>query len=161
MLRQSDYEEFRDSINSLIEEYREKFSIPHIMGWKEYEKKYRSRLTGASRELRSLLLEASSNIREDEFGRPSIIHGVDRAQIILSKEIFHLSNRKAAYLMPLMGMDYEGGYKTIERIYSDEIVSMIMHNLFVLSVKNRGIAVSDACGDGTSIPSQIRITTDL
>jgi len=85
MLRQSDYEEFRDSINSLIEDYREKFSIPHVMDWKEYEKKYRSRLTVASRELRSLLLEASSRILDDEFGRPSIIHAVDRAQIILSK----------------------------------------------------------------------------
>jgi len=149
MLRQSDYEEFRDSINSLIEEYREKFSIPHVMDWKEYEKKYRSRLTGASRELRSLLLEASSRIRDDEFGRPSIIHAVDRAQIILSKEMFSLSNRKTAYLMPLMGLDYEVSYKTIERICSDDIVSMIMHNLFVLSVKKRGIAISNACGDGT------------
>ena len=107
MIQQSRYEEFRDSISSLIEEYRGKFSIPHVMDWKGYERKYRSRLTGASRELRSLLLEASSRIREDEFGRPSVIHAVDRAQIILSKEIFHLSNRKAAYLMPLMGM-YDG-----------------------------------------------------
>jgi len=51
--------------------------------------------------------------------------------------------------MPLMGPDYEVSYKTIETIYSDDIVSMIMHNLFVLSVKKRGNAVSDACGDGT------------
>ncbi|BAB59285.1 TVG0148825 [Thermoplasma volcanium GSS1] len=95
------------------------------------------------------MLEASSRIREDEFGRPSVIHEVDRAQIILSKEMFDLSNRKAAYLMPLMGMEYEVSYKTVERIYSDDVVPMIMHNHFVLSVKKRGIDISNACRDRT------------
>ncbi|QRF76185.1 Transposase [Thermoplasmatales archaeon] len=38
MIRQSGYEEFMDSINSLIEEYREKFSTPTVTDWKEYKR---------------------------------------------------------------------------------------------------------------------------
>ena len=41
-------------------------------------------------------------------------------------------------------------YKTVERLYSDELVMMALHNLHVLLLKKKGIRESDATGDGTS-----------
>lgn len=52
MITQDRYEKFRDSINTLIEEYREKFSVPVITDWKEYETTYRKRMLGMSKDLR-------------------------------------------------------------------------------------------------------------
>ena len=40
-------------------------------------------------------------------------------------------------------------YKTVERLYSDELVMMALHNLHVLLLKKKGIKESDATGDGT------------
>ena len=48
MITQSEYETFRDNINALIQEYREKFSVPMITDSKEYEETYRKRLLGKS-----------------------------------------------------------------------------------------------------------------
>ena len=40
-------------------------------------------------------------------------------------------------------------YKTVERLYSDELVMMALHNLHVLLLKKKGIKESDATSDGT------------
>ncbi len=149
MIRQSRYEEFRDSINSLIEEYREKFTVPHITNWPEYERKYRERNLGIARDLRSDIERASSHMFEDEFGRPSILRAEEKVFIILAKEVMRLSNRRTAYLMPLMGLSHEISYKTVERLYSDPLVIMILNNMFVLSVRDKGIAHPELTGDGT------------
>jgi len=42
----------------------------------------------------------------------------------------------------------EISYKTVERLYSDELVMMALHNLHVLLLK-KGIRESDATGYGT------------
>lgn len=149
MIRQSQYEKFRDSINSLIEEYREKFSVPHITDWPEYERKYRDRNLGIARDLRSMISRISSRIYADDFGRPSILKAEEKVFIMLAKEIFRLSNRRAAYLMPLFGLDHEVSYKTVERLYSDPLVIMILNNMFVQSVSEKGIVKPELTGDGT------------
>ena len=41
------------------------------------------------------------------------------------------------------------GYKTVERLYSDELVMMALHNLHVLLLKKKGIKKSDTTGYGT------------
>ena len=69
--------------------------------------------------------------------------------IILVKEIFCLSNRKAAYLLPLLGIGKDISYKTVERLYSDPLVIMILNNLFMNPLKRKGVASVDASGDGT------------
>jgi transposase len=71
--------------------------------------------------------------------------------ILLLKDIFQLSNRKMANLITffsaLTGVDTS--YKTIERAYSDTIVKMIIHNMFVIMMKRKGIRMVDLTGDGT------------
>ena len=69
MITQSEYEGFRDNINALIQEYREKFSAPVITDSGKYEETYRKRLLGMSMELRSMIDHASSIVLNLSFAR--------------------------------------------------------------------------------------------
>ena len=147
-ITQRRYEDFRDSIDDLMSRYREEFSLPVTTNWKEYEYGYRTRLRGIASEIRGMI-DSASNIEVDGFGRHPLLEAREKVFIILVKEIFRLSNRKAAYLLPLLGIDKEISYKTVERLYSDTLVIMILNNLFVSSVERRGIRSVEASGDGT------------
>ncbi len=136
---QNEYDNFKSTIDSLLDEYRDKFSLPMTVDWKDYESSYKTRLRGMASELREMI-HSSSDITVDEFGRPSLLN---------AKEIFHLSNRKAAYLLPLLGISKDISYKTVERLYSDPLVIMILNDLFMNSLKRKGVASADASGDGT------------
>ena len=68
VITRDQYETFRNNINALIQEYREKFSMPLITDSKKYEETYRKRLLGMSRELKSMI-DHVSFIVADEFGR--------------------------------------------------------------------------------------------
>ena len=83
VITQDQYETFRDSINALIQEYREK------------------------------------------------------AFILLTKEIMKLSNRRMAYELPLFGIDRIISYKTVERLYSDPLVIMILNNIFIETLRKK------------------------
>ena len=109
MITQDQYETFRDNINTLIQEYREKFSVPVITDSRKYEETYRKRLLGMSRELRSMIDHASS-IVADEFGRPSLLDAKEKAFILLTKEIMKLCNRRMAYELHLLRITREISY---------------------------------------------------
>ena len=114
----------------------------------KYETAYRKRLPGMSVELRSMIDHASS-IVVDESGRPSLLNAKEKAFILLTKEKMRLSNRRMAYELPLFGIDRMISYKTVERLYSDPLVVMILNNLFLETLRRRGIHTCDAVGDGT------------
>ncbi len=147
-ITQLDYEYFRDSLEELMSRYREQFSIPVTTNWRDYEYLYRQRMKGMALELRAMIDESSSFVVE-EFGRPSLLEAREKVFVILVKEIFRLSNRKAAYLLPLLGISKDISYKTVERLYSDPLVLMILNNLFISSVMRKGISSADTSGDGT------------
>ena len=147
-ITQLDYEYFRDSLEELMSRYREEFSIPVTINWRDYEYFYRQRVKCMALELRAMIDESSSFVVE-EFGRPSLLEAREKVFVILVKEIFRLSNRKAAYLLPLLGISKDISYKTVERLYSDPLVLMILNNLFISSVMRKGISSADTSGDGT------------
>ena len=147
-ITQLDYEYFRDSIEELMSRYREEFSIPVTTNWRDYEFFYRQRMKGMALEFRAMIDESSSFVVE-EFGRPSLLEAREKVFIILVKEIFRLSNRKAAYLLPLLGISKDISYKTVERLYSDPLVLMILNNLFISLIRRKGISSADTSGDGT------------
>ena len=147
-ITQLDYEYFRDSIEDLISRYREEFSISVTTNWRDYEFFYRQRMKGMALELRAMIDESSSFVVE-EFGRPSLLEAKEKVFIILVKEIFRLSNRKTAYLLPLLGVEKDISYKTVERLYSDPLVLMILKNLFMNSLERKSVTSVDASGDGT------------
>lgn len=47
-------------------------------------------------------------------------------------------------------------YKTVERLYFDEQVTLIIHNLHVFILKKKGIKESDATGEGTRYSQTIK-----
>ena len=73
----------------------------------------------------------------------------EKAFIILTKEIMKLSNRRMAYELPLFGITREISYKTIERLYSDPLVIIILNNLFIETLKRKDISKCHAGGDGS------------
>jgi len=76
---------------------------------------------------------------------------VKRIRLILVKELSEKGNRKTANLLDLFsflaGTDIS--YKSVERLYSDEKIKLILHNLFILALKKKGINHIDVCGDAT------------
>ena len=128
--------------------YREEFSIPVATNWRDYEYFYRQRVKCMALELRAMIDESSSFVVE-EFGRPSLLEAREKVFVMLVKEIFRLSNRKAAYLLPLLGISKDISYKTVERLYSDPLVLMILKNLFMNSLERKSVTSVDASGDGT------------
>ena len=135
-ITQRRYEDFKATIDSLLDEYRDKFSLPMTVDWKDYESSYKTRLRGMASELREMI-HSSSDITVDEFGRPSLLNAKEKVFVILVKEIFRLSNRKAAYLLPLLGISKDISYKTVERLYSDPLVLMILNDLFIRSIRRK------------------------
>jgi len=48
-----------------------------------------------------------------------------------------------------LGITEEISYKTVERLCSDPLVIMILNNLFVASLRKKGIDTAETSGDGT------------
>jgi len=157
--------EIRDITNKLdkiIEYYKEKYREDKSeKDWRTYEQRRTLRMKRAGKELKALLDKAAEGIeiiKDNNRGRKPKLTAKDKALIILIKEIFDLSNRELAdmiFIFSLMaGVDVS--YKTIERAYDDELVKLILHNLFMLMVKEKLIDDVDLAGDGTGYSLSIK-----
>jgi len=62
-----------------------------------------------------------------------------KQKLILIKQLVGKSNREFAYMLEMFSMISYISYKTVERLYSDELVMMALHNLHVLLLKKKGI----------------------
>ena len=144
---------FKLDLNNLIRYYKEKYSIKTERNWAEYERDYRNRLEAAVREIRPMIEEASYALlgNTKHIGRPQKVATEDKVMMLLLKDIFDTSNRKTARLLPLFSglSEISITYKTVERLYSAPLVSMIVHNMFVIMIRKRGIVHADLSGDGT------------
>lgn len=123
------------------------------MDWKKYERDYAERIRYVGRELNSLTNDAATliNVNRSNFGRPQKLYIQQRVVTLLLKSIFEKHNRPMAGLLSLFGTFFgiDISYKTIERLYSDELVQIVLHNMFVLAIKRKCMGVVDVCGDGT------------
>ncbi len=91
------------------------------------------------------------HVNARNMGRPAKLSLRQKVVALLLKAIFEEHNRPMAGLMCLFGA-FSGinlSYKTIERLYSDELVGIVIHNMFVLSVKKKCGKKVDVSGDGT------------
>lgn len=144
---------FKLDLNDLIKYYKEKYSVKTEMDWAGYEKEYKKRLDTALKEIRPIIKEAVSALIKNTklVGRPPEISIEDKVMLLLLKDIFDTSNRKTAGLLPLFShlSRLKTTYKTVERLYSDSLVSIVIHNMFVIMVKKKGIVRTDISGDGT------------
>ena len=83
-------------------------------------------------------------------GRPKELDLEQRTMLFLFARMMNKSNRDVEDLLvmfePLFGVSVN--YKYIERLYSDEQVKTVLHNLFILLLRDEGVS-GDFSGDGT------------
>jgi transposase len=76
----------------------------------------------------------------------------------LIKELIGKSNRSMASMLDLFcllsGIDIN--YKKVERLYSNYDVSLAIHNLHILILKEKGVEKINSCGDGTGYALSIK-----
>lgn len=127
--------------------------------WRTYEQKLMHRMKSSIRNLEPLIEEATSTLKiEKHQGRDSKLTLKQKVILLLLKELFDKSNRDMSFMIDvfslLAGIDVS--YKTIERLYSDEQVEMVLHNLHLLILKKKGVEIADAVGDGTGYSLSIK-----
>lgn len=147
------FDNFKAELDTIIDLYKQQFSAHKPTDWKIYEKQWANRLRVALKELKNIIDQAEKTIdvKPKHRGRPPKATAKQKVLILCSKDLVQLSGRKMANLLPLFSLfdDVDISYKTIQRAYSDPIVTMIIHNMFVILVKQKGIKRPDATGDGT------------
>ena len=74
----------------------------------------------------------------------------ERTTLLLFAKLMRKSNRDMEDMLILLSPLFSKpvSYKTIERLYSDEDVRMVLHNLFVLLLDDEGVS-GNMSGDGT------------
>ncbi len=136
-----------------LEKYKK--STPKIKrNWRTYEQQTMSRLETAFDELRPLVYDAVSTIKTERYetrGAKPKLTLEQKVLIILLKHIFGKSNRTMSTMFILFSWltKIKIGYKTVERLYSDELVLLALNNLHYLILEKKEIEEVDASGDGT------------
>ena len=146
------FRRFFKEFKILMKNYGE-LSEKNPTDWKRYEREYADRIKYVAKELNGLAKSAIDlvHVNTSSLGRPAKLSLQQKVVALLLKSIFEEHNRPMEGLMSLFGAfcGIDICYKTIERLYSDELVRVVVHNMFVLSVKRRCDNRVDVSGDGT------------
>jgi transposase len=90
------------------------------------------------------------SISKPKVGQQKKLDVTKRTMLFLFARLMNKSNRDVEDLLgmfePLFGVTVS--YKYIERLYSDDEVKMVLHNLFILLLRDEGVS-GDFSGDGT------------
>lgn len=140
-------------LKRIIEEYKEEQPAKK-RDWKTYEQQYYYRLRHCFAELQPLVKEAVNAIKIVKYekrGNEPILSLEQKIVLLLLKQICIKSNRGMAGMMTLFVWltSIDISYKTIERLYSEELVQMALYNLHVLILKKKGVQDVECAGDGT------------
>lgn len=116
----------------------------------EWERK-REQVKQRLEKLPEYIEQAASTIKtKPKPGPEKDLDLVQRTTLLLFAKLMNKSNRDMEeiliLLQPLFGVAVS--YKYIERLYSDEEVKLVLHNLFILLLKDENVS-SDMTGDGT------------
>jgi len=121
--------------------------------WERERKEIVERL----QELPDLVEEAASKIEVERpnRGRKQKLDPAQKTMLFLFARLTEKSNRDMEAILSLLGpvFDVNVSYKTIERLYSDEEVKMVLHNLFLLLLDKADVS-GDCSGDGTGYSLQ-------
>lgn len=119
--------------------------------YSEWEQK-RERVKQRLRDLPRYVDQAAEKIRfvKPRAGQRKKIDVRKRTMLFLFTRLMNKSNRDMEDLLvlfePLFGVKVS--YKSIERLYSDPEVKTVLHNLFILLLRDEGVS-GDFSGDGT------------
>lgn len=137
-----------DVLDEIIEEqFKDKKTEYPYKEWEQKRALVKERL----KNMKHYVEEAANSITIMEGpGRPSKLNLVQKTMLFLFARMMNKSNRDMEFMMlflePLVGD--EVSYKTVERLYADEEVMMVLHNFFVLLLKENKPS-GDFAGDGT------------
>lgn len=140
-------------LDEIIEGYKER-TVEKGRDWRTYELQLAERIRTSMSELEPLIEEAISSIkivRASTRGRKPDLTLKQKTSLLLLKHLFGKSNREMSLMLVvftlLSGID--ASYKSVERLYSDPEVFMVLHNMHVLMLKKKGVKDPDCSGDGT------------
>ncbi|KXB03127.1 transposase [candidate division MSBL1 archaeon SCGC-AAA261F19] len=135
------------------EENKEKEDQYPYREWERERKEVVERL----RKLPELVEEAAAQleIERPSRGRKPELSPAQKTMLFLFARLTQKSNRDMEAMLALLGpvFDVEVSYKTIERLYSDDEVELVLHNLFLLLLDEEGVS-GDCSGDGTGYSLQ-------
>ena len=148
-------------LDSIIKEY--KLENPgRVRDLGSYEQEYKHRLKRCFAELEPLVEEAVSLVKVVKYerrGNDPKLSLKQKVLLLLLKQLCGKSNRAMEWMLVLFywltGIDVS--YKTIERLYSDDLVGVACYNVHVLILKQRGIVSAECCGDGTGYALFVRV----
>jgi len=147
-------------LDKIIKEYK-KENPEKEKDWRTKEERIHQRLKVAFRELRPLIKEAVNSVKivkGETRGSPPLLTLEQKTLLLLLKHLISKSNRDMSHMLVifLWLTDIDISYKTIERLYSDPEVGVVLHNLHILMLKKKGIKEADCSGDGTGYTLTIK-----
>ena len=147
-------------LDDIIEYYKEQ-SPEKKRDWKTYEQRYADRIKTLNRELGELIKESVKSIevvKGETRGAKPKLNLEQKVTLLLLKHLFGKGNRMMAGMVAifslLTGIDIS--YKSVERLYSDQLVVLALHNLHILILRKKGIEEVDTGGDGTGYTLTIK-----
>lgn len=140
-------------LDEIIDEYKKAHPAPK-RDWRTYEQEFARRAKMCFTELEPLVEKAVSSIKiikAENRGNDPKLTLKQKVLLLLLKHFCGKSNRTMEWMIVLFSLltKIDVGYKTIERLYSDEAVQLAIFNLHSLLLKKKGIKHADCSGDGT------------
>jgi len=157
MLTTKQVREITKKLDDIIKEYKleqkEKKQFKK-RDWKTYEQTLANRIKYAIQNLDEYIEKAISTLKiipKNSQGRPSKLTLKQKVQLLLIKAIVGKSNRGMSSMLMLFSLltNVDVSYKTIERLYSDQELILVINNLHMLLLKEKEIKNVDSSGDGT------------
>lgn len=147
-------------LEGIIEEYKE-HAPRKKRDWRTYEQRLAARIKTAMLELEPLIDEAISTlkiVKTEKRGRKPGLTLKQKTVLLLLKHLFGKSNREMSTMLVVFSLlsDIDVSCKTVERLYSDDEVVLVLHNMHALLLKKKGVEGSDCSGDGTGYSLTIK-----
>ena len=142
-------------LEEIIKQYKEDNPYKDNRDWRTYEERLNHKIRIAIRSLEPMINEAIATLHmmknEERRGRPQSLKLKQKVMLLLIKQLIGKSNRDMAGMLVLFSLltDVDVSYKTVERLYSDEEVYLVLCNLIQLALKKKNVHEVDGSGDGT------------
>ena len=140
-------------LDSLIKEYKAT-TKENKRDWRTYEEQLFQRTKHAILFFDNYIISAISSLKISKrikMGRPEKLALEEKVRILLIQRLIQKSNREMSFMLLLFSSlnTINISYKTVERIYDDQKVFLVLHNIHNLILSEKNIKSSDSCGDGT------------
>ncbi len=147
-------------LDEIISEYNED-QPKQKRDWRTYEQQLSNRIRNAIRTLKPLIDEAIFNLKitkGETRGRKSKMRLDQKVELLFLKRLFEKSNREMSDMLVVFSLlsDIDVSYKTVERLYSDEQVFLVLLNIHALILKKNGVEKPNCTGDGTGYSLTIK-----